>query len=252
MGLKTLLLSTLAASAVQASQIFRNTGTTSGWTGQVLEHKGRIQEVTNIAYEGSTGLKFEQTYDPSYSGRYHSELYTADGYQRGDDRFYGFMFRLQGDWQFEHGQSYDLAQFIGNFGANSCDQWSPTTMVYLRGSRLYTRIVTGDLCNRKFQTIDTGVDVVGGKWNKVILQVRWRDNNEGQFKIWVNGAKRYEVYNVPTTLSNTDVTFQFRVGLYANGWYDDGGMKGTQPFRQVWYDEIAIGTTFADVDPDQW
>jgi hypothetical protein len=28
-------------------------------------------------------------------------------------------------------------------------------------------------------------------------------------------------------------------------------MYGTQPFRQVWYDEIGIGCTFADADPDR-
>jgi hypothetical protein len=45
--------------------------------------------------------------------------------------------------------------------------------------------------------------------------------------------------------------FDFRVGLYANGWHDDGKMLGSQPFRQVWFDEIGIGSEFADADPDR-
>lgn len=46
--------------------------------------------------------------------------------------------------------------------------------------------------------------------------------------------------------------FQFRVGLYANSWGSEDGMLGTQGFRQVWFDEIALGTEFKDVDPGQW
>ena len=41
------------------------------------------------------------------------------------------------------------------------------------------------------------------------------------------------------------------MGLYSNGFKDDGYMEGNQPFRQVWYDEISVGTTYKDVDPDQ-
>lgn len=42
------------------------------------------------------------------------------------------------------------------------------------------------------------------------------------------------------------------MGLYANAWRDEGRLVGTQGTRQIWFDEIAAGTTFADVDPDQW
>jgi hypothetical protein len=43
-----------------------------------------------------------------------------------------------------------------------------------------------------------------------------------------------------------------RVGIYANGWHDDGGMLGSQGTRSIWFDEIGVGTTFADADADQW
>lgn len=49
-----------------------------------------------------------------------------------------------------------------------------------------------------------------------------------------------------------DRSFQFRVGLYANGWHDSGFMQGSQGTRSIWFDEIAAGTTFADADPAQW
>ena len=93
-------------------------------------------------------------------------------------------------------------------------------------------------------------------WHKIIIQAKWRADGTGYYKMWFDGKKVLEKYNIDTTVDDGRA-FQFRVGLYANGWYDDGGMKGSQGTRQVWYDEIVAGTTFAEVvepvdaDPDQ-
>ena len=76
----------------QATQIFRNTGTRSGWDSINEEHSGSVQQVTNLVYEGSTALKMTQIYDPSYTGRYHSEVTKNNIYKRGDTGFYGFDF----------------------------------------------------------------------------------------------------------------------------------------------------------------
>ncbi|KAL0465263.1 polysaccharide lyase family 20 protein [Neurospora intermedia] len=253
MGIGHMLIAALAAVTpvtVQGTQIFSNHGTLSGWDGQQTENKGKISEVTNVVYEGGTALKFEQTYDSSYSGRYHAEVRTLNGYARGETRFYGFMFRLQGDWQSSPAQSYNLAQFIGNFGSSSCDEWSPTTMVWVNGNRLMTRVKSGTLCSPSTTPFDTGINVSAGAWHKIVMQVSWRSDSSGFFKLWYDGTKVVEHYDIKTTL-DTNVRFQFRVGLYANAWYDSG-YSGSQPFRQVWFDEIAIGDAFADADPDQW
>ncbi|KAK3951367.1 polysaccharide lyase [Pseudoneurospora amorphoporcata] len=252
MGIRHMLIAALAAVApiVQGTQIFSNHGTLSGWDDQRTENKGKISEVTNIAYEGGTALKFEQTYDPSYSGRYHAEVRTLNGYARGETRFYGFAFRLQSDWQSSPAQSYNIAQFIGDFGSGSCDEWAPTTMVWVIGNRLMTRVKSGTLCSPTITSFNTGIDVTPGVWHKVVMQVKWRSDNTGYLKLWYDGTKVVEQLDIKTTI-DTDVRFQFRVGLYANGWHDSG-YAGTQPVRQVWVDEIAIGDTFADADPDQW
>ena len=49
------------------------------------------------------------------------------------------------------------------------------------------------------------------------------------------------------TIIDNDRGFQFRVGLYANGWHDDKQMKGCHGTRNVWYDGIAAGTTLVDI-----
>ncbi|GKT95673.1 glucuronan lyase a [Colletotrichum tofieldiae] len=181
-----------------------------------------------------------QTYDPSYTGRYHSEVDVNDGYKRGQERFYGFAFRLSDSWQYQP-QSYNIAQFIANRPGAGCggDDWMPSSMLWLDGDQLASRIVGG---------IREPGDGVSRVWHRVIIQARWKSDGTGFYKIWFDGNKVLEKFDVSTTV-NDDSAFQFRVGLYANSWYDDKKMLGDQGFRQIWFDEIAVDSTYKAVDP---
>ena len=178
------------------------------------------------------------------------------GYKRGDTRFYGFMFRLSESWEFDP-QSYNIAQFIANRPGANCggDDWMPSSMLWVQGNQLTSRIVSGQYrqpdCSRTITPLNNLATVTAGVWHKVIIQASWKSDNSGFYRIWYDGNKVKDVPNVATT-TNDDSTFEFRIGLYANSWYDDQHhMEGNQPFRQVWLDEAAIGTEFKDVDPDQ-
>ena len=68
---------------------------------------GTIDEVKDVVYisnktssrETHTSLKFTQTYDPEYHGRYHSEVTHTNAYKLGDrNMYYGFTFRLSKNW----------------------------------------------------------------------------------------------------------------------------------------------------------
>lgn len=240
---------------IAASVIFHNTGTTpSGWDQVLVEHNGNVAQVTNVVKEGSTAIKATQIYDPNYHNRYHSEVIKYDVYGRGDMGFYGFWFRLQSDWEFTS-QRYNIAQFEADFSdVASCDTFIPTTMVWVRGTKLEARTNSGPLCPTSARTttnFNNLVDVTAGVWHKVVIQANWQSDNTGYFKLWFDGTKVLERFNFPTTLQS-DKRYQFRVGLYANSWHDDNQMVGTQGTRSVWFDEIGAGTTFADADPDQW
>src|SRR5438105_4867272 len=82
-----------------ATVLFHNTGTTSGWDSLNQEHWGTVGQVTSPVYKGSTAVKVTQTYDPNYTGRYHSEMVRNDGYTPGQMRFYGFAFYIPSNWQ---------------------------------------------------------------------------------------------------------------------------------------------------------
>ncbi|KAK5662962.1 hypothetical protein OQA88_6374 [Cercophora sp. LCS_1] len=237
----------LAASAVQ---LFSNTGTTSGWSNSQTEASGTIQQVTNVYKEGPSALKMTQTYVPGYTGLYHSEVHAYNAYVQGQMRFYGFWFRLSENWEFTPNQGFNIAQFIAQF-PGSCDAWAPTTMVWIRGNQLYTRYKYGSICSPTTVTSNPLATVTAGVWHKIVIQANWQTTNAGYLKLWYDGVKVYEEDDTPTTV-NENNPFQFRVGLYANTWNNGNYVPGSQTFKQIWFDEIAFGTVFADADPDQW
>ncbi|CAI7653961.1 unnamed protein product [Penicillium palitans] len=169
----------------QATQIFSNTGTTSGWDSTNKEHSGTVQQVTNVVYQGPTALKMTQIYDSSYTGRYHSEVVKNNVYKRGDTGFYGFAFRLQENWQFSPAQSYNIAQFIADFSDTNCDDYMPSSMVWLVGDQLYTRVKQGSICSQKTVTFPSLATISAGVWHKVEIQATWKSDGTGQYKLCV-------------------------------------------------------------------
>jgi hypothetical protein len=242
-----ILASGLIASATQT---FSNTGTLSGWTGQTIEHKGSIREVTDVVYNGTTALEMTQVYDPNWSGRFHSEKSKTAVYKLGGQGYYGFAFRLQDDWQFSPAQSYNLGQFIADFTDTGCDDWMPASMVWILGNQLYTRVKYGSICSQRTRTFKKVATVTAGEWHRVTIQANWQTHN-GSYTLWFDGNKVVDVHNIPTMINDAR-PFDYHVGIYANGWHDDHTMKGSQGTRQVHFDQISVGTTFADADPSQW
>ncbi|KAM4060476.1 polysaccharide lyase domain-containing protein [Hirsutella rhossiliensis] len=250
------VLALLATPRAQGARTFSNSGTLNGWDFVRREHQGTVTQVDNVSYKaGGTALKMTQRYDANYRGRFHSEVDHNYGYRRGDDLFYGFAFRLSDSWQFQD-QSYNIAQFIANRPGAGCggDDWMPSAMLWIQGNQLASRIVSGHYrqpdCGRKVDPLPNLAVVEAGKWHRVVVQARWASDSSGFYKIWFDGKKVLDRRGVATTLDD-DSVFQFRVGLYANGWHDDGHIKGSQDFRQVWFDEVAIGTEFKDADPGE-
>ncbi|KAL6828839.1 polysaccharide lyase [Trichoderma sp. SZMC 28015] len=245
--IKSLAVALAALPLSFATQTFQNSGTKAGFDYVLTENKGQVLEVSDITYKGSSALLMQQTFTPGYTGRYHSEVYHNQGYKRGDELFTASC-----------SQSYNIAQFIADRPGAGCDDddWMPSSLIWIEGNQLNSRIVSGNYkkpdCSRSFTGTGNIATVSAGVWHKVIIQAKWASDSSGYYKMWFDGNKVYEHYNIATT-TNDDYEFAFRVGLYANGWHDDNHqMVGNQGFRQIWYDEVAVGTTFKDVDPDQY
>ncbi|KAI8966734.1 polysaccharide lyase family 20 protein [Daldinia sp. FL1419] len=252
---KVAALALLAPSAlVSATPVFKNHGTLDGWDGVNHEHKGTVSQVDNVSYNSGSSIKVVQTYDPSYTGRYHSEVYKKDVYKVGDEGFYGFAFRLHSTWDTSSKQSYNIAQFISNLEDNpdnTCgDGYIPSMMLWVEGDELKIRSKGGNMCDSTLKKFSVGA-IKPGSWHRVVLQAKWESDASGYYKVWLDGKQVLEKSGLMTTYRDAQrkYGFQFRTGLYANSWHDDKRMDGNQGVRQLWIDEVAVGSSYEDVDP---
>lgn len=235
---------------------FHNTGTVgSGWDGTNLDPNCTIADSTSVVYKGSTSIKATANYNASYNGRYHAMKTKNNVYRQGDTGFYGFAFYLQSAWDFSGSQQYQLFQFIANFAGasdNNCGEgWQPSTMVWIAGNKLATRRNFGSgPCNRQTISYTNLATVTSGVWHRIVIQASWQSNTTGFLKLWYDGTKVFEQFNIATTIDDTRY-YRMDVGLYANSWYDQDTLVGSGN-RQAWFDQIGTGSTFADADPAQW
>ncbi|KAI5864604.1 polysaccharide lyase family 20 protein [Durotheca rogersii] len=246
-----LLASPLLASA---TMVFKNSGTKAGWDGINQEHQGTVSQVKDETYRSDTALRMVQVYDANYRGRYHSEVYKKDVYREGDEGYYGFAFRLDPGWDTSSKQSFNVAQFIADLTKhpdNRCgDGYIPSMMLWVEGDRLQIRRKGGDMCAASMEKYTLG-RVTPGAWHRVVLRARWSSTKTGSYRVWLDGKEvlaRDGIVNAYRD-SQRRFGFQFRVGLYANGWHDKGRIEGTQRTRRLWIDEVGIGNTYAEADP---
>jgi hypothetical protein len=126
-------------------------------------------------------------------------------------------------------------------------------MMWIMGNQLSTRVKSGTVCSQQITTFNNIATISKGQWHTVVIQASWRSDSTGFFKVWFDGTKVLERYNLATTIADPqNRAFSFRVGMYANGWHDQHGMVGTQGTRTWYMDQIAIGTAYADVNPGSW
>jgi hypothetical protein len=246
-----------AAALAHATAYFHNTGTTadgggfSNWDGSNLDSPCSITQSTSVVYKGTTSIKAQANYQSGYTGRYHAMKSHNNGYHLGETGFYGFAFYLQSAWDFSGSQQYQLFQFIANYSDTGCDDWQPSTMIWIQGNQLCTRRNYGSsACSRTVQSYTNLASVSAGVWHRIVVQAHWAADTSGYLKLWLDGTKVFEQYNLATTI-NDGREYRMDVGIYANSWHDQGYCTGSTT-RMAWFDQVGTGSTFADADPAQW
>ena len=251
--------------SAHATPQFQNPGNLTGWH-LMTQDKGTVKIVpgteSDPSYKpGETQIACTQIFDPDYTNqdttgkgknRYHSELVHACA-TYGSTWYYGFAFRLMPGWEFDD-QHYNIAQFNAGFRDPGVG-YIPITMIWLKGNQLNTRTGEGVVPGRKTTPYENLATVTAGEWHRVELQVHWVNDTTGFFKFWYDGKLLLDKENLPTDYQSKNATqpkIDLRVGLYANGWHDDGHMVGTQGTRTIYYAHIGSGSTFPDADPASW
>lgn len=256
--LKYIIVSVLsicvASSTSHATVLFHNYGTTSGWDGFNVDSPDSITQSTSQTYKNGNSIKAQVVYQGTgYTGRYHAMCSKNNVYRPGDRGFYGFAFCLMHAWEFDQ-QQYQLFQFIANFSDSAgCDDWMPSTMVWIYGNTLNTRRKYGDICHQKTTEYNNLATVSAGVWHLIEIQANWETDSTGYLKLWFDHTKVMQALDCATTIADSkNRYFRMDVGIYANSWHDDKQMVGSQGTRFAYFDEIGWGTTFSDADPASW
>ena len=246
------LLSLTMCSFSQAAVRFHNTGTTSGWDGRNLDPNCSVTDSSSQTYKGGDSIKSQVNYNSGYTGRYHAMMFRNGVYHPGDTGFYGFAFYLMNSWSFTS-QQYQLFQFIADFTGNCGETWMPSTMIWIQGNQLTTRRKYGTACAQQIQQYNNLASVSAGSWHRIVVQASWKSDSTGFLKLWYDGSKVLEQFNIATTVADgSNRYFRMDVGIYANSWHDEHRLVGTQGTRYAYFDQIGWGTAFADADPAQW
>ena len=88
-------------------------------------------------------------------------------------------------------------------------------------------------------------DEMIGKWNDILVNVKWSKKEDGFFKVWVNNKLGYE-YTGPT---KTKAKVYFKFGIYRsylNQWIYSSRNKTKEkgvPAQVVYFDEVRAGKT---------
>ena len=253
----------IAVPAVAGTPIFHSQGWMGDFNGTNLDADCNVTHSATTYYpvNGTNSIYVTANYTGG-SHRYHAMVRKTNAYTaQNDEGYYSFAFRLKSTWDFSQ-QGYTIGQFIANYtGQNPCgEDWMPTTMLWLHGNSLRARVKNGSVCNQAtipsnaMQAANTGwviptalgggtpIAVTAGAWHTIQLGVKWSSTNTGYFKLWYDGVKVFEQYNIATTIAEFR-PYEFQVGIYANRWYDEHQLVGSQGFREMWVDRIAINNT---------
>ncbi|ATY61441.1 integral membrane [Cordyceps militaris] len=256
-ALKTFVFGAIAlAEVVAGKRLFYNSGVLKGWDFVRTENLGKITEDKEISYRSGKSLKVTQKYDIHYHNHYYTTLERHGGHSRNDERYYAFMIRLADNWE-PVNQSITIAYFVSHrSGPKACGQYQLVgNSIWIKDRTLKARVIGGNFAGKNCKLKETELpdlgEVTPGKWHKIIFHAKWRSDNSGEFRVWLDGKKTVDKKKVHTTVAGP-WPFEFRVGLWPHSWHDEGRMEGTQTIREAWFDEISIGQQFKDVDPDMW
>jgi len=229
-----LLLLLAVCPAGRATIYFQNDGNKEGWPNypQKPEAIGTIDDITNPVFQGTTAIKFTQTWLTNYTGRYHSEVDFQNTQAVGDDRYYRTTVYFPTNWIYTN-SNVSIQQWAGG---------GPWLIMEIRNNNLVMLPhITG---------IQTLQNAPLGQWLRIVTHLNTSSVN-GKFEVWVNGIQRLSLTGnfSPTNAGSTEV--RWSAGAYVTGWY--GVLTPPTPsYIELYEDNYRITSTFAEADAPYW
>ena len=224
-----------------AAVTFQNDGTTAGWDNHTPQHNGTISQVTSPNYKtttANTSIKFTQTFDPNYTGRYHSEVEKDTTQSNGQDRWYGQAVYIPTSW-------------VDTSGGNTIQQWGteapegPWIQNFIQGTLL--KITVPGINN--YQHMGS---VTKGVWMRIVVHLKMA--NPGVEEAWFNGTRMFSYSNVNLYNPNGSATIRWSCGLYVTYWFGLSSLPaGDQSVRTVYHDHFRIDAlSYNGAEPANW
>ena len=227
------------AATAQATVVFQNTGTTSGWSYTSHDGSGSVSQVSSPVYKGSTALRCYQTWSGSGDYTLHSEAVKRDVGKNGWDRYYGFTLYLPSSWTYNTSRGQSISQIAAD---TSCGG-QQTEMFQMLGTRLEVKRELGNPCSPTRSRLTVADPVSRGAWHRIVIRKKWASDSTGMFQVWFDGTRRISIANAPSAFPGTHL-YRWSIGLYAN--FDAAGS------RTLYVDHARVTSSYNEADPAQW
>lgn len=250
-----------------AVRVTYETGTKdSGYAGmgfnECCPHSLRIDD---LARRGAYALRADLRYgDPQAAGGTRAESHTlrmsATHYRAGDTRYYGVSIYIPSTWQTDTRE--DIV-FQWHKLKDSCDDpvRSPSAFLAVMPNGTWRLRTNHDAnaCSTPTSVGKLAYDLgpaTPGRWHDFVFRIKWSytdtDTDTGTIQTWhktnviTTWTKVLDTIG-PNTYNDQPASIGYlKWGIYKPAW-NTAPTAVTQ--RLVWHDNIAVGETFADVDP---
>lgn len=241
----------------------------SYWNVQ-MNNSESIVVVDDIVRNGDYALRFNVdyldfavAYDP-LNNKSRAELSMEDGTadlfpMNGEPIFYGWSiyFPLGYEYNVSAQDNYNIVgQWFHRPDIGSGESWEDWFEKY-DGKRMpppvhveYEELITGEkgIGIAWKPTPETPASNIGdveinlGEWNDLIFEIKWSNEDDGYIRAWLNGVMFTEKLNIINMYNPTPK--KLKVGLYRG---PSARMENT-----VYYDDIRIGGSYEEVDPNNY
>ena len=175
-------------------------------------------------------------------------------FRSGDAAFYGFSVYVLSSWQ---NDSTEDIVFQWKAWPDACEAAkAPSAFLTTRPSGGWRLRINSDgiRCSTPGSVLKTSLDfaeVKPGQWHDFVFRFRWSHGSDGLVEVWhqthKNPGWQYASRSGPNSFNDDDTTFGYlKWGIYKPAW--SSGPTNV-PSRTVFHDNVAVGTSFGEVDP---
>ncbi|MFC5813862.1 polysaccharide lyase [Nonomuraea harbinensis] len=197
--------------------------------------------------------------DPKVAGSTRAESHTLHAkethFRSGDTVYYGFSVYLLSTWQRD---SREDIVFQWKPWSDACETGKfPSAFLSVQPSGKWRLRVNsdGNACSTPESVRKTSfdlVDVKPGQWHDFVFRFTWSHGSQGKIDGWHQthknpGWRKVLTAGGPNTFNDDKTTSGYlKWGIYKPAWASG---KTDVDSRTIFHDNIAVGTTFSEVNP---